>query len=213
MKTQPHPSIRRALLALLLAAPLTVPAARAGDLAEPIPAEDPAFAPVAERRTEGIMKELEFDDADRAARVRRLVRNFMVDTKNINEGSTVPDDQKRGRLEQARATLYAGFDAEKLDDAQRLAIKNGLSANHYRINYDAFLNLVPALTDEQKRYIHEQLADVCDEAILLNSGSAKGELFIDRRGRINNYLSKEGYDLKALSKERNERMKRGRDGK
>lgn len=201
---------RQALLALVLASPLALPAA---DLAEPVPAEDPAFAPVAKQRTEGIMKELEFGDADRVARVRRLVRNFMVDTKNINEGSKVPDDRKRSRLEQARATLYAGFDAEKLDDAQRLAIKNGLSANHYRINYDAFLNLVPDLTEEQKQYIHEQLADVCDEAILLNSGSAKGELFIDRRGRINNYLSKEGYDLKALSKERNERMKRGREGK
>lgn len=198
--------LSRAVLALLLAPPLSL---SAEDIAEPIPAEDPAFAPVAERRTGGIMEALEFDDEARAARVRRIVRNFMVDTKNINEGSKVPDDAKRARLEQARATLFAGFEAEELDEEQRLTILNGLSANHYRINYDAFLNLVPDLTDEQKKYIHEQLADVCNEAILLNSGSEKGELFIHRRGRINNYLSDQGYDLKELSKARNARLRQG----
>lgn len=210
MKIRIAPTARRALLALLLALPAT---ARSGDLPDPVPAEDPAFAPVAERRTDGIMSAIEFDDPEMAARIRRQVRNFIVDTKNINEGSRVPDERKRGRLEQARATLESAFDAEELDASRRLAIKNGLSANHYRINYDAFLDLVPGLTAEQKKYIHEQLAEVCDEAILLNSGREKGELFIERRGRINNYLSREGYDLKALSVERNERIRQGREKK
>lgn len=198
--------LRPALCWIALAAPLS---ADPPALPEPVAAEDPAFEPVAERRTDGIMNQLDLD-GEQAPRVRRLVRNFMVDTKNINEGSKVPDDRKQARLEEARSTLFAGFDSEELSDEQRLAIKNGLSANHYKINYDAFLNLVPDLSEEQKKYIHEQLAEVCDEAILLNSGEAKGELFVNRRGRINNYLSDQGYDLKELSKERNARLRKGK---
>jgi len=201
------PTLRRSALALCLLLPGLAPADPETELPAPVAAEDPAFAPVAERRADGIMKDLDLDDPARAARVRRHVRNFIVETKNINEGSKVPEEDKQSRLEQARADLYSGFDAEKLDDTQRLAIKNGLSANHFRINYEAFLDLVPDLTDEQKAYIHDQLAEVCEEAILLNSGTEKGERFIKRRGRINNYLSDQGYDLKELSKQRNERIR------
>ncbi|HMO25972.1 MAG TPA: DUF3826 domain-containing protein, partial [Tepidisphaeraceae bacterium] len=154
------------------------------------PAEDPASLDIAERRSAGMIDGLRLDDAKKAARVRQHLVNFIITLKNIHEGRNAPTgDAKHAALEQARDALYAGFDEEALTDTQRLIIKNGLSANHYRINYDAFLNLVPALTDEEKRYIHEQLAEVCEHAILLNSGEAKGELFRNRRGRINNYLS------------------------
>lgn len=206
-----NPVIRRIPLVLIIGGATLAPLAAAEELPEPVVAENPAFQPVAESRADEAIKPLDLKDAGRAARVRRYVLNFIIDAKNINEGSKVPENEKRGELEQARAALYAGFEAEKLDEEQRLVIKNGLSANHFRINYDAFLELVPNLTPEQKAYIHEQLAEVTHEAILLNSGSEKGELFVDRRGRINNYLSDQGYDLKALSVARNQRIRSQRE--
>ena len=57
------------------------------------------------------------------------------------------------------------------------------------------------------------LQSAVHEAILLNEGTAKGEAFHKMRGRINNYLSKRGYDLKKLSEERNARMKSGKKDK
>lgn len=183
------------------------PAASAAELPTRLTAENPDFQPVAERRTDGILEDLTLQKAEQAPQIRRYVLNFIIRTKNINEGSTVPENQKRQELEKARTALYAGFDAVDLSDEQRLVIKNGLSANHYRINYDAFIDLVPDLTAKQKQYIHEQLAEVCHEAILLNSGSEKGEMFMKTRGRINNYLSDQGYDLKELSVARNARIR------
>lgn len=175
-----------------------------------VTAEDPAIVAVAERRSSGMVEALKLEDADKSARIKQHVVNFIITLKNIHEGKDAPTgDAKQAELEKARDALYGGLDAEQLTEAQKLVIKNGLSANHYRINYDAFLNLVPTLTDEEKQYIHEQLAEVCERAILLNSGEAKGELFKNRRGRINNYLSERGYDLKALSEVRNARLRSG----
>lgn len=188
-----------------------VPTAPAQEMPAVVVAEDQAMVPVADKRAQGIMDSLKLTDKDQAARVKRYIVNFILTLKNLHEGKNPPTGEaKKKALVKARDTLYAGLDAEKLSDEQKLVVKNGLSANHYRINTDAFRNLVPTLTDEEKLYIDTQFAEVCDEAVLLNSGSAKGELFVHRRGRINNYLSKRGYDLKKLSQERNERMRKGK---
>lgn len=173
-------------------------------------AEDPANNAVAEKRSSGILATLDLADSSQAALVKRHIVNFILTLKNIHEGKDpLVGEAKREALLAARGEFYNGLASEELTAEQTLVVKNGLSANHFRINYDAFLHLVPNLTDEEKSYIHAQLAEVCDEAVLLNSGGAKGERFHKRRGRINNYLSQRGYDLKELSKVRNERLRRG----
>ncbi len=206
-----HPSL--AVLSALIG--LAFSTAGCAQNARPQPvavtADNPAFAPVAEKRVAGIMSTLALSDAAQAARVKQHVLNFMVTTKNAYEGNApLTGDALRAALVQARTTLYAALDAEKLTDDQLVTIKNGLSANHFAINYNAFVDLIPALTDEEKTYIRTQLATAFDEAILLNEGSEKGALFHKVRGRINNYLSQRGYDLKQLSVERNERNKNRR---
>ncbi len=180
----------------------------AQELAPAVEAERPESIALAAKRAAGMMEELNLADADKAARVRRHIENFIVTLKNLHEGENPPaGEAKREALLAARKALYDGLDVEGLADEQKLVIKNGLSANHFRINYDAFLFLVPTLTDEEKKYIHDQLAEVCDEAILLNSGTAKGAMFEKRRGRINVYLSQRGYDLKKLSEVRNAKLR------
>jgi hypothetical protein len=208
-QTIPSFSFRRSAFSLLLAiAALAAMPSKA--TAQPMPpavvAEDPANNAVAEKRSSGIMATLKLSDVEQAARVKQYIVNFILTLKNVYEGKNPPaGDAKRAALLKAREALYAGMNVEKLTAEQQLVVKNGLSANHFKINYDAFIDLVPKLTDEEKTYIHTQLAEVCDEAVLLNVGTEKGELFHKTRGRINNYLSKRGYDLKALSVERNAR--------
>lgn len=170
-------------------------------------AENPDSVAVAQKRSSGIMEELKLTDAAQAAHVKQGIEDFIVTLKNLHEGKTPPvGDAKKAALADARTKLYAMLDAEKLTDDQKLIVKNGLVANHYRINYDAFLFLVPDLKPEEKQQIHDILSDAFDDAIVLNSGTAKGQAFEKRRGRVNAYLSKQGYDLKALSKVRNEKL-------
>ena len=208
MKNSMNHTIKRAALALVFTSvhlPVSTLALEKPE--EVVAAAVPGFTTVAEGRAEGIVKSLELGDVEKTARVKRDIVNFIIRVKNVHEGPEVSEEEKRPRLDEARRLLYAGFDTEKLTDGQRLIIKNGLCANHFKINYDSFLELVPKLTADQKTYIHKEFAEVCDEAILLNSGTEKGALFVKRRGRVNTYLSKQGYDLKALSIERNERNK------
>lgn len=198
----------RFLAALLLAAAALPPAAIGQSAPAPVAAEDPANNAVAEKRASGIMDTLKLSDAKQAARVKQHIVNFVISIKNIHEGKNAPaGEAKDAALAKARTELYAGLNAEKLTPEQQVVVKNGLSANHYKINYDAFVDLVPTLTAEEKTYIAEQLTTAFDAAVILNEGTAKGEVFHKVRGKINIYLSKRGYDLKKLSIERNERNK------
>lgn len=173
--------------------------------------DDPDHLVVAEKRTDGIMNELKLEDAEKKARVKQHIVNFIVAIKNVHEAKpALPAEEKQTKLAAAKQALYAGIEAEKLTDEQQTAIKNGLSANRIRIEYNAFLDLIPQLTDAQKSHIKSELLGAADEAVVLNSGEEKLQLFMKRRGRINNYLSKEGYDLKQLSQERNARNQRQR---
>lgn len=206
-------SSRRSLLSCLLAlATLAIPPSPAiaqPTAPTPVVAEDPAFNAVAERRASGMMATLDLADAARAARVKQHIVNFMIALKNIHEGKNPPSGEARTQaLTRVRSDLYSALEAERLSAEQQVVVKNGLSANHFKINYDAFLNLIPRLTDEEKAYLHAQLATGFDEAVILNDGTAKGAVFHKIRGRINNYLSQRGYDLKQLSQERNERNAR-----
>ena len=63
------------------------------------------------------------------------------------------------------------------------------------------------MKEEEKKQVHDILVEAFDDAIVMNSGDAKGSAFEKRRGKVNNYLSKQGYDLKALSVARNEKLR------
>jgi Spy/CpxP family protein refolding chaperone len=201
MKTLP-----RFVIASVLAAAGLGQSLLAADAPAPVTPKNPATVAIADKRADGIMKALNITDASKATAVKQNVANFVITVKNVYDGDpkTISDAQK-AELVKARDTLYASFAADKLDEKQIETIKNGLAANRIKIEYDAFLDLIPKLTDEQKTWLKAQLLECADEAVLLNSGEEKLALFMNRRGRINNYLSKQGYDLKALSKERNAR--------
>jgi|GEM_PF-6876206 hypothetical protein len=169
-------------------------------------ADNPAFAPVAEKRVTGIMSALKLADAEQAARVKQHILNFMVTTKNAYEGKQpLTGDALREALVQARTAFYAALDSEQLTEDQLIVIKNGLAGGHFNREYNAVQELIPTLTEEEKAYIREQLKSGFDDAIILNDGEAKGAVFHKIRGRNNNYLAKRGYDLKKLSQELKER--------
>jgi hypothetical protein len=65
-----------------------------------------------------------------------------------------------------------------------------------KITYERYLNLLPDLTDEQKRYIYRNLVEAREFAMDAGSSKEKHAWFNKYKGRINNYLSAEGYNLK-----------------
>lgn len=94
-----------------------------------------------------------------------------------------------------------------LNDKQIDAIKDGMTYNVLHVTYKAQLDMIPSLKEEEKKQIYAWLVEARELAIDAESSKKKHEVFGKYKGRINNYLSKRGYNL---TKEREEWEKRVR---
>lgn len=100
------------------------------------------------------------------------------------------------------AKLGADLTAEQVEK-----VKDEMTYNILPITYKAYLEEVPTLTDEQKAQIKTWLIEAREHAIDAESSNKKHEVFGKYKGRINNYLSKQGYDMKKEGEEWQKRIK------
>ena len=76
-----------------------------------------------------------------------------------------------------------------------------------QITYNSYLDMLPTLTVEQKQTIMIHLVEARELAMDAGSSKEKHWWFVKYKGRINNYLSAQGYDLKKASQARNARSR------
>lgn len=86
-------------------------------------------------------------------------------------------------------------------------VKNGMTYNVYQITYKGYLDMLLDLTESQKEMISELLLEAREIAMDKGSSKEKHAVFGKYKGRINNILSDEGYDLNKESKDWHERLK------
>lgn len=86
-------------------------------------------------------------------------------------------------------------------------IKDGMTYRIYPITYTAYQDEIPALTDAQKEKIKAWLLEARENAIDAESAEKKHAWFGKFKGRINNYLSAQGYDMKKEGEEWQKRIK------
>jgi hypothetical protein len=84
-------------------------------------------------------------------------------------------------------------------------VKDGLTYNVVAVTNKATLEMIPSLKAEEKTQILAWLKEAREFAIDAENSNKKHEAFGKYKGRINNYLSKRGYNL---VKEREEWYKR-----
>lgn len=92
--------------------------------------------------------------------------------------------------------LAALLTAEQCD-AVKDAMTYGVRTNTCRV----YCEMLPKLTDEEKQTIRDFLLAGREEALVAGGADEKHEKFRIAKGKIANYLSKRGYDLKAAEKE------------
>lgn len=92
-----------------------------------------------------------------------------------------------------------------ISDADIVAIKDAMTYNKVKVTYDAYLDEIPSLKDEEKAQIYAWMTEARELAIDAEGSKQKHEVFNKYKGRVNNYLSKRGYDL---NKEREAWFKR-----
>jgi hypothetical protein len=73
--------------------------------------------------------------------------------------------------------------------------------------YAAYVDMIPSLKQEQKDKIYNWLKEARELAMDEGSSERKHAVFGKYKGRINNYLSAEGYDIKKEGEEWQKRIK------
>jgi len=95
----------------------------------------------------------------------------------------------------------------QLTDEQVELVKNGMTYNVLPITYKAYQEQILTLTDAQKKQILIWLTEAREHAMDAESSDKKHAWFGKYKGRINNYLSAAGYDLKKEGIEWEKRRK------
>ena len=201
----------RIVLAVLLCAPLLC----AAEPASPADAEA-EYARAIDKRANDIVKALELSDAEQAAKVHgiliaqyRALRDWhdVNDAKLKDKSATAQEKQRvTDTLKALHDDFLARLSAE-LTPQQVDIVKDKLTYNVLHVTYNAYCEKLPQLTDAQKAYMMAQLKEAREIAMDQGSSEEKHAVFGKYKGRINNYLAKEGYDLKKADKEWAERRK------
>lgn len=92
-----------------------------------------------------------------------------------------------------------------LKEEDIVKVKDVMTFNVVKVTYEAHCDMIPTLKDEEKQQIMAWLIEARELAIDAESSKKKHEVFGKYKGRINNYLTKRGYDL---NKEREDWYKR-----
>jgi len=87
------------------------------------------------------------------------------------------------------------------------AIKNGMTYNVLNVTYTAYQDMLPALTEVQKKQILDWLTEAREHAMDAESSDKKHAWFGKYKGRINNYLSAAGIDMKKAEADWQVRIK------
>jgi uncharacterized protein DUF3826 len=192
------------------------------------PEVEAAYTKVINERADKIVATLGIEDSDKATRVRDLISGYyrslrdvhderdakIAETKQSLAGDktvaeawvTVARDRANLKLIDVHRRFVARL-AVELSPEQIEKVKDGLTYGVVQVTYQGYLQLLPDLTDEQKREILANLIEAREQAMDGGSSEEKHAIFGKYKGRINNYLSQQGYDLKAAEKERAERKR------
>lgn len=186
---------------------------------------DPKYVESIIGRSQKIVDKLGITDAKTAEEVRNVIANryfalndiYEIRDKKVKEikDSGITGDAKNNALKAAEnekeSALYRSHFAFPgdlslfLDEKQVEAVKDGMTYGVVMVTYKATTDMIPTLKEDEKAQIMAWLVEARELALDAENSNKKHEAFGKYKGRINNYLSKRGYNL---VKEREEWYKR-----
>ena len=186
---------------------------------------DPKYVESIVNRSQKIVDKLGLTDAKVAEDVCNIIANRYFELNDIYEirdakvktvkESGLTGDAKDEALKAAEnekdAALYRShfaFPASLslfLNEEQIEAVKDGMTYGVVKVTYEATLDMIPSLKEEEKAQIYAWLVEAREFAMDAENSNKKHAAFGKYKGRINNYLAKRGYNL---TKEREEWYKR-----
>ena len=186
---------------------------------------DPAYTEVINGRAQKIVDTLNITDADKALQVRNLIADqyrslsTLHDTRDaqiraIKDGTGENKELAEQAVREFTQSLLDKLHVQYLVKLSALLspeqidqVKDGMTYGVVRFTYNSYLDMLPDLTDQQKKTIMGHLVEAREIAMDAGSSKKKHAVFGKYKGRINNYLSGQGYDLKKASEARNAKNK------
>lgn len=192
------------------------------------------YEKVITQRAEKIAAVLNINDAAKQEKVRNIIRDQYSNLNDIYKER----DEKIKAIKEANADNKATLEAAKnkqaaktdvklarlhkkylsklsakLSPEQIEQVKNGMTYGVLPITYKAYQEQILTLSDEQKKQILVWLTEARERAMDGESSEKKHAWFGKYKGKINNYLSAAGYDLKKEGQEWEKRRRSTAKGK
>jgi hypothetical protein len=190
--------------------------------------EDPAYTKTINQRADKIVNTLGLTDSVKASRVQVIITQQYRDlnaihtpaetqTKQIKNQADSPKEQKDAQVkaieDETNKKLeklhgeYIGKLSAELTTEQVDKVKDGMTYGVLPITYKGYLDMIARLTEEEKKQIYDYLAEARERAMDASSSDKKHAWFGKYKGKINNYLSSHGYNMKEESEAWEKRRK------
>lgn len=188
-------------------APTTAPADT--DVVETDQQRDQAYTDSLEKRTDKILAALHLADPAQSARVHdiliahyRALHDWQSTYQPAGEHFSKAD--KDPAAQAALAKIHNQFNSDLssvLTPDQVEAVKDQLTVNKVHVTYDAYVQIVPNLTDDDKTHILDYLKQAREQAIDAGSMQDKSAIFKVYKGKINIYLTAHGHNVSQAYKD------------
>lgn len=198
--------LQQALLLLMITAQLVLSTdSKAQTTAE----KEAAFKKTLTERSAKIVTSLNITKANKKEKITQLIAGQYYDLNKVHDLAINPD-KKTSQLEALHRKFTKKLN-KKLSDSQVELVKNGMTYNVLNVTYTAYQDMILTLTAEQKGKIYNWLLEAREKAMMEGSSEAKHKMFGKYKGRINNYLSEQGYNMKAEEKAWQQRLREKRE--
>lgn len=187
---------------------------------------DPEYIKVTNERAAKIVEEMKLSDTEKEQTLTTVIGEQYRNLSRLHDGrdakiealknSDLPKEKLDSKIEKLKSktdksinklhkkyisTLNKHLTPEKVD-----AVKDGMTYGVVPKTYAAFQDMLPNLTEAQKKYIYDNLVEAREHAMDAGTSKEKHAWFGKYKGRINNYLSAQGYDLNKESDDWHKRI-------
>jgi hypothetical protein len=172
-----------------------------------------------------IMSVLNIQDKAKAESVRNLVAYQYQKLEELKKGYGIrtaenkkfQDKDQVSKANEAAWQIYkTSVDRQRDEYFDKLAgflnkdqielVKNEMTGNGLHKEYARFQQLLPDMKEDHKAEVYKHLVEARENALNVLTNRERNQWFIKYRGRANNYLSKQGYDLRKATEELEKRQ-------
>jgi hypothetical protein len=195
---------------------------------------DAAYYNVVKQRAGKIVTTLGIEDSSKAGRVQAIIakqyqnlnlihsnRETQIKAAKAQEGQSKEAvaakvksiEEKSAKQLDKLHKKYLKQLGKQLTEEQVVKVKDGMTYGVLPITYNGYMQMLPNLTEEQKKQIMTWLVEAREKAMDAESSEKKHGWFGKYKGKINNYLSAAGINMKQAGEEWEKRIKAEQEAK